>query len=171
MAGYVIHLAVAEEYIKNYSNDIDNYKEFIEGVIAPDSVKDKSLTHYGPKSSKPNLKLFFEDKDINDSFNKGYFLHLVTDYLFYNKFLEFFSKDIYNDYDILNKSLVKEFKVVVPEEVKDQVFYKKGETKLLDLEKTIKFIKNTAKHKLSDIKEAVLNNDKYWITIKQLQHK
>ena len=171
MAGYVIHLAVAEEYIKNYPKDIDDYKEFIEGVIYPDSVKDKSLTHYGPKSSKPNLKLFFEDKDINDSFNKGYFLHLLTDYLFYNRFLDYFSKDIYNDYDILNKVLIEKFEVKIPDSVKNSVFYLEGETKILNLEETIEFIINTAKHKINDIKEAVLNNDEYWLTIKQLEHR
>ncbi len=171
MAGYAIHLAVAEEYIRNYPDDVDDYEKFIEGVIYPDNIKDKSITHYGIKSSKVNLKAFFEERDIEDSFNKGYFLHLVTDYLFYNKFLDFFSKDIYNDYDILNKLIIEKFKVTIPEKVKDQVFYKNGNTKLLDLEETINFIKNTANYKLSDIKKAVLNNDEYWLTLKQLQHK
>ena len=171
MAGYVIHLAVAEEYIKNYPKDIDDYKEFIEGVIYPDSVKDKSLTHYGTKSSKPNLKLFFEDKDINDSFNKGYFLHLLTDYLFYNRFLDYFSKDIYNDYDILNKVLIERFEVKIPDSVKNSVFYLEGETKILNLEETIEFIINTAKHNINDVKEAVLNNNEYWLTIKPLEHR
>ena len=72
MAGYVIHLAVGEEYIRKHPNEINNYEEFIEGVIYPDSVTDKSLTHYGLKSSQVNLKRFFEDKDINTDFNKGY---------------------------------------------------------------------------------------------------
>ena len=171
MAGYVIHLAVAEEYIKNYPKDIDDYKEFIEGVIYPDSVKDKSLTHYGTKSSKPNLKLLFEDKDINNSFNKGYFLHLLTDYLFYNRFLDYFSKDIYNDYDILNKVLIERFEVKIPDSVKNSVFYLEGETKILNLEETIEFIINTAKHNINDVKEAVLNNNEYWLTIKPLEHR
>jgi len=33
-----------------------------------------------------------------------------------------FSKDIYEDYDILNKLLEEEFKVKIPEKVKDKVF-------------------------------------------------
>lgn len=93
MAGYVIHLAVGEEYIRKHPNEINNYEEFIEGVIYPDSVTDKSLTHYGPTSSQVNLKRFFEDKDINTDFNKGYCIHLITDYLFYNKFLTIFSSN------------------------------------------------------------------------------
>ena len=38
MPGYVIHLAVAEEYLKKHKNVKENYDEFIEGVIYPDSV-------------------------------------------------------------------------------------------------------------------------------------
>lgn len=170
MAGYVIHLAVGEEFIRNYPNEIKNYNEFIEGIIFPDGVTDKSQTHYGPKSSKVNLKNFFEDRDITDDFNKGYFLHLVTDYLFYNRFLEVFSKQyIYNDYDILNKALEDEFKVKIPDKIKDKVFYKEGETKILSLEKIKKFIKNTAKYNIEDIKKAVLEEDKNWLEIKPLK--
>ncbi len=170
MAGYVIHLAVGEEYLRNYPNEIKNYNDFIEGIIYPDSVTDKSLTHYGPKSSQPNLKDFFCDRDINSDFNKGYFVHLVTDYLFYNKFLKVFSKKyIYTDYDILNKELENKFQVKVPEKVKDKVFYKTGETKILNLEDTIEFIKSTAKHNLNDIKTAVLNGDNYWLEIRPMK--
>ena len=116
MAGYVIHLAVGEEYIRKHPNEINNYEDFIEGVIYPDSVTDKSLTHYGPTSSQVNLKRFFEDKDINTDFNKGYCIHLITDYLFYNKFLTIFSSNyIYNDYDILNKELKRKFEVKIPQ--------------------------------------------------------
>ena len=43
MAGYVIHLAVGEEYLRNYPNEIKNYNDFIEGIIYPDSVTDKSF--------------------------------------------------------------------------------------------------------------------------------
>ena len=41
MAGYVIHLAVAEAYKDKHINDIKNYEDFIKGVILPDSVSDK----------------------------------------------------------------------------------------------------------------------------------
>ena len=170
MAGYVIHLAVGEEYLRIHPGDINDYNEFIEGIIYPDSVTDKSLTHYGPKSSQVNLKKFFNDRDIEDDFNKGYFIHLVTDYLFYNKFLKVFSKKyIYTDYDILNKELENKFQVKVPEKVKDKVFYKTGETKILNLEDTIEFIKSTAKHNLNDIKTAVLNGDNYWLEIRPMK--
>ena len=169
MAGYVIHLAVGEEYIRNFPGEIKNYEDFIDGIIYPDSVSDKSVSHYGPKSSQVNLKAFFNDKDIDNDFNKGYLLHLVTDYLFYNKFLKTFSKQyIYTDYDILNKTLEEKFNVKLPEKIKMNVFYKTGEIKILNLEDTASFIINTAKYKLEDIKKAVNNNDKFWLEIRPL---
>ena len=171
MAGYVIHLAVAEAYKDKHINDIKNYEDFIKGVIFPDSVSDKSLTHYGEKSSKVNLKEFLRENEIDNDYNKGYFLHLVTDYIFYNKFLDCFSKDIYNDYDILNEILQKKFNVTIPESVKNKVFYKRGETKILEEEKVVKFIEEVSDYKLSEIREKVLKNDKYWLEFKNLPKK
>lgn len=46
MPGYVIHVAVAQEYLKKHKNVKEDYDEFINGTIYPDSVSDKSLTHY-----------------------------------------------------------------------------------------------------------------------------
>lgn len=170
MAGYVIHLAVGEEYLRIHPGDINDYNKFIEGIIYPDSITDKSLTHYGPKSSQVNLKKFLNDRDIDDDFNKGYFVHLVTDYLFYNKFLDTFSKKyIYNDYDILNKQLEERFNVKIPLKVKENVYYTSGTTKILNLNDTIEFIKNTAKYNLEDIKKAVLEGDKNWLEIRPLK--
>lgn len=170
MAGYVIHLAVAEVYKRKHPEDIKKYDKFIEGVIFPDSVSDKSITHYGEKSSKVNLKSFLEENEINDDYSKGYFLHLVTDYIFYNKLLECFSKDIYNDYDVLNKRLQEKFEVKIPENIKKDVFYKEGEeTKILNLEKVIKFIEEVSDYKLDEIKEKVLKHEEYWFEFRQLR--
>ena len=171
MAGYVIHLAVAEAYKDKHINDIKNYEDFIKGVIFPDSVSDKSLTHYGEKSSKVNLKEFLRENEIDNDYNKGYFLHLVTDYIFYNKFLDCFSKDIYNDYDILNEIIQKKFNVIIPESVNDKVFYKRGDTSILAEEKVMKFIEEVSDYKLSYIKEEVLKNNKYWLEFKKLPKK
>ena len=170
MAGYVIHLAVGEEHIRNFPNEIKNYNEFIEGIIYPDSVSDKSLTHYGQKSSKVILKDFFKERNLDTDFNKGYFVHLLTDYLFYNKFLEVFSsKYIYNDYDILNKDLEKEFKVKLPDKIKNKVFYEKGETKILKLEDVKQFIRKAGSYNLEDVKKEVLNGNSKWLEIRQLK--
>ena len=40
--------------MRRHENEIDDYKDFMDGIIFPDSVSDKSITHYGEKSSKVN---------------------------------------------------------------------------------------------------------------------
>ena len=71
MPGYVIHLAVAKEYLKKSKNRNENEEEFINGVIFPDSVKDKAITHYGEKSSKSNLYEFLKDKKSLETIYKA----------------------------------------------------------------------------------------------------
>ena len=167
MAGYVIHLAIAEEYLRKHKDVKEDYEEFIKGVIYPDSVTDKSLTHYGIKSSKVILKDFLQDNEINNSYMRGYFLHLITDYLFYNKYLEKFSKDIYNDYDILNKRLIEKYNVVLPENVQNNVFYKEGETKILTMELAIKIIDEISDLNLNAVEKEIRKNpnDEKWSKI------
>ena len=167
MAGYVIHLAIAEEYLKKHKDVKEDYDEFIKGVIYPDSVTDKSLTHYGIKSSKVILKDFLQDNEINNSYMRGYFLHLITDYLFYNKYLEKFSKDIYNDYDILNKRLIEKYNVVLPENIQNNVFYEDGETKILTMELAIKIIDEISDLNLNAVEKEIRENpnDEKWSKI------
>lgn len=167
MAGYVIHLAIAEEYLRKHKDVKEDYEEFIKGVIYPDSVTDKSLTHYGIKSSKVILKDFLQDNEINNSYMRGYFLHLITDYLFYNKYLEKFSKDIYNDYDILNKRLIEKYNVVLPVNIQNNVFYKEGETKILTMELAIKIIDEISDLNLNAVEKEIRenSNDEKWAKI------
>ena len=167
MAGYVIHLAIAEEYLKKHKDVKEDYEEFIKGVIYPDSVTDKSLTHYGIKSSKVILKDFLQDNEINNSYMRGYFLHLITDYLFYNKYLEKFSKDIYNDYDILNKRLIEKYNVVLPVNIQNNVFYKEWETKILTMELAIKIIDEISDLNLNAVEKEIRenSNDEKWAKI------
>ena len=167
MAGYVIHLAIAEEYLRKHKDIKEDYEEFIKGVIYPDSVTDKSLTHYGIKSSKVILKDFLQDNEINNSYMRGYFLHLITDYLFYNKYLEKFSKDIYNDYDILNKRLIEKYNVVLPENIQNNVFYEDGETKILTMELAIKIIDEISDLNLNAVEKEIRENpnDEKWSKI------
>lgn len=168
MAGYVIHLAVAEEYLRNHKDKKEEYNEFIEGVIYPDSVKDKSETHYGKLSALSNLYEFLKDKKLNNSFNRGYFLHLLTDYLFYNHYISYTSKDIYNDYDILNKSLIEKYKVKIPEKIKDKAFFKEGTLKILSLEVVEKVIEDISKLDIDTISEEVKRKPEKWTEMREL---
>ena len=169
MPGYVIHLAVAEEYLRKHENKPEQYNEFIEGVIFPDSVKDKSETHYGAKSSVSNLYEFLKENTLETSFKRGYFLHLLTDYLFYNKYIDRMSKDMYNDYDILNGILIDKYKVVLPEKVKDSVFFKEGELVILSMEIIAKLVDDISDMDLDEISKEVNENPVKWTTMRELK--
>jgi len=171
MPGYVIHLAVAEEYLRKHKDRKENYDDFIEGVIFPDSVKDKSETHYGRASSESNLYKFLEENSIEESFKRGYFLHLLTDYLFYNRYIDIFSKDVYNDYDLLNKGLMEKYKVVLPEKIKDYVFFKEGNNpKILSEQIVNSVVEDISKMDIDDIAKKVKENPEEWTKIRPLKH-
>lgn len=169
MPGYVIHLAVAEEYLRKHENKPEKYDDFIEGVIFPDSVKDKSETHYGAKSSISNLYEFLKENALDTSFKRGYFLHLLTDYLFYNKYIDRMSKDMYNDYDILNGILIEKYKVKLPEKVKDGVFFKQGELVILSMEIITNLVNDISEMDLDEIAREVNENPVKWTTMRELK--
>lgn len=158
MPGFVIHLAVANEYMKKHENEIKDKEGFILGTMTPDFVKDKSETHYGPESSQTSLRKYLEENEINSDFDKGYFLHLITDFIFYNKIIDTTSKDIYNDYDILNKYLIEKYEVEVPDRIKDCAQFKDGETKILTKEKADKAIEVASSVRLEDVKNKILES-------------
>lgn len=153
MPGYVIHLAVSKVYEKN--NKIKYLESFERGIIAPDLAKDKGKSHYGQYSSNPDLDKFIQMNGISSSYKEGYFLHLVTDYLFYNKFLKKWDNHIYDDYDKLNGRIAKKYNIVFPEELLKVVKIKEGELELLDEEEVYRFIDVVGK---IDIREMVKEN-------------
>ena len=170
MPGYVIHLSVAEEYLKKHQDVKEDYNQFIEGVIFPDSVKDKSLTHYGEKSSKSNLVEFLKENKLDNSFRRGYFLHLLTDYLFYNKYIDTMSNDMYNDYDLLNDMLIKKYNVVLPEKIKKFVFFKSnGDLKILSPSLVEKLISEISDFNLYDLEREIQNNPDMWTKFRELK--
>ena len=154
MPGYVIHLAVGKVYLRD--NKVEDLKEFERGIIAPDLAQDKSKSHYGPYSSKPDLNRYIELNGKLDDFKEGYFLHLLTDHLFYNKFLPSWSNDIYDDYNKLNMTLIKRYGIIVPKEVQDIVQYEDGNPKILNENELYCFIEAVGK---INIREMFLSKD------------
>lgn len=129
MACATIHLAITKKYLEKH-RELD-YDKVIAGTLYPDSVKDDDVTHYTLKNrgsdnvshvrGKVNLYAFLEEHATLDDFEIGWFLHLITDYLF---FLECFSteyleensyqdfcKDLYHAYDCLNLYLAEEYNI------------------------------------------------------------
>lgn len=154
MPGYMIHLAVGSVYEQN--NKIEDLPSFYKGIIEPDMIGDKSKTHYGPNSSQPGLSEYIKVNGISNSYKEGYFLHLLTDYLFYNRFLTNWDSNIYDDYDKLNSKIKEKYKIIVPEEIVDVVKYKTGELTVLNEEDLIRFIDNVGK---INVKEYVLEKN------------
>ena len=131
MPGFNIHLAIGKRYIEKQNklkieeNKIKNEKAFYDGLVAPDLVTDKAISHYTTEkdnsdlekylAGKVRLDLYLKDNKIETDFEKGVFLHLLTDYLFFNKFFEKeyirnvlyqeFVRDLYYTYEETNSYL------------------------------------------------------------------
>ena len=106
MASISIHLAVAQNVNKILKR---NEKEFFLGAIAPDIAKfvglDRKETHFIKKEDNtdtPNIELFYNKykKYLNNNYELGYYVHLLTDKLWFDEFLPNF---IINDNTILDK--------------------------------------------------------------------
>ena len=161
MPGYVVHIAIAQEYLKKHKKDFS--QDFILGSIDPDFTTDKSKSHYGKSPAYTNLNSFLKSNNINSDFQQGYFLHLVTDYLFYNYYVENFRKpQIYDDYDFTNEFLMKKYSVNLPEQVKDKVFFKNGNPEILTLSLACQIIDEISSLTLEEIEKEVNNNDSKW---------
>ena len=147
MPSFIIHLAIAKKYLNNHPQE--NAEEFYQGVIAPD-LKDKSTSHFGPYSSKPDLNRYCKEVGLETSYNRGYFLHLLTDDLFYNKYLKGFSSEIYEDYNIINKKLIEKYGIEIPKEIIGKVKFHEGNTKILNYESICRFIDAVGEMELDD---------------------
>lgn len=170
MPSYAIHLAVAEEYLRKHDEYVENYDEFIKGVIYPDTVVDKTKTHYGRASSESNLYLFLQDNKMDKSFSRGCFIHLLTDYVFYNKYIECWSPNIYGDYDILNDNLIKKYKLDIPEEVKDVMIpVKNKELSLLSMQMIDEFIEDVSKIDIDTVVQEIKQKDEKWTKFRPLK--
>ncbi len=130
MASAVIHLCVAKE-INKYLKMDENY--LLLGSIAPDISKQigetKEISHFLDHSNEddiPNIDRFLAKyrSELNNPFEMGYFIHLLTDKYWFRdyvyKFIDRYTQDkakknvtytalknlIYNDYTNLNISLI-----------------------------------------------------------------
>ena len=57
MASFNIHLAVGKRYIEK-TKAIKDEKEFYKGIIEPDLVSDKAVSHYTGIKDKNNLLIY-----------------------------------------------------------------------------------------------------------------
>lgn len=124
MASTHIHLAICNRYLEK--NKIEDADAFFRGNLDPDLTEDKSISHYTGAEDKNNLRYhleqkvrlneFLEQEDIDSDYQRGIFLHLITDYIFFNDFFENeymnnvtyqdFVKDLYYSYKMIDNYLI-----------------------------------------------------------------
>lgn len=123
MPSYTIHLAIAKEFLRK--NEGYNEEEFLKGTIAPDMTENKARTHFARSSSESNWGKFLDFYSLDKGFYSGWFLHLITDRLFFEEYLDDWEnredavgEKLYDDYDVLNKTIIEKYGVPIVEEVK-----------------------------------------------------
>lgn len=180
MACATIHLAVAKKYLENHKEL--NYEKVIAGTLYPDASQNKDKSHYTDINrgndnishirGKVNLYEFLKEHKKLEDFELGWFLHLVTDYLFFEECFtkeyllsntyQDFCKDLYFAYDCLNSYLSEKYNIT-KDDYKNypNEFYpgKPYENCILSTEMIDKFIS-----RVSDI-----NLEKYIKKIKEYQ--
>ncbi len=182
-----IHLAVAKKYLEKHNDE--NKEEFIAGTIAPDInypninkyingvSDDKNSHHFGLNYKTDNIieymkkkvdfNLFFNQNDINTSFLRAYFLHLLCDYYFFGEYISdeklsnlSFDEAVkigYNDYDLITPKLISKYNLIIPDQIKSIISRKGiGEIKILKEDTVDEFIDNMSKIDLFKAKQEVI---------------
>lgn len=186
MAGFNIHLAIGKKYIEN-NNNIKDINEFYNGVVAPDLAPDKVISHYTSCTDKSNLEYYLSKRielydylihnKINNDYDKGVFIHLITDYLFFNHFFEKkyinsidinkFNNDLYHSYDNTDKYLEDKYELKEITIYNDLIEYKNKSKKqkkttyengkdILPLDKLEEFINKTSIINIDNYKNKIL---------------
>lgn len=122
MASIMIHLAIAKK-VKDYFA-VKKEKDYYLGAIAPDiskqigESKDKSHFLINTTDNIPNIILFIKRYPTfkYNSFNLGYYTHLMTDKLWIEEFLPTFIQD--NTIKLLNGSIIS----TTPEEIENMLY-------------------------------------------------
>jgi hypothetical protein len=160
MPSLVMYLAIAKIYLEKHSEE--NEEEFMKGILAPDIKRnlkvEKAKLHYGEQSShRPDLNRFYQERGLDSSYNRGYFLNLLSDYLFYNKFLQEFSISIFHDFRKMNKRIKEKYKIDLPQELEGRVRFEVGHLSSIEEESVYKFIDSVGQLDLEEYKEQTSN--------------
>ena len=116
MPSIAAHMAVAKLVSGNLK--IHNY-DFIKGNLLPDIIL-KENSHYKVKGKFfliPDTDYFKRIFDLYDNLYLGYYVHLLLDKYFLEEFVPknisnldvFQDKTMYNDYNLINYQIIKEF--------------------------------------------------------------
>ena len=174
MPSFQIHLAVAKRYIEKHK--IVNEESFIEGNIAPDFVRPKEKSHYTIETTsgdllekmknKVDLERYLRENEIKTDYDKGIFLHLLTDKIFFSDFFDReviqkinhqeFNENLYISYEEINFYLKQKYPIIISKslmermkqdieksKIEKQLSLKEGK-QIISLEKLDAFIERTS---------------------------
>ena len=130
MASFSIHLAIGKRYLEKHNN-IKNIKEYKLGLIAPDLAPNKNETHYTTYLDKTNLEYYLDnriqlynylkDNKVDNDYELGVFIHLITDYIFFAHFFDkeyirsidinIFNNDLYHSYDNIDNYVKTKYNI------------------------------------------------------------
>ncbi len=186
MPSFNIHLSIAKRYIDK--NQIENKDEFIRGIVAPDLAEDDDKAHYSgyrdkndilnALKNKVQLDKYLEENSIESTYDKGVFLHLITDYLFFTDFFnekyllktgyKDFCKDLYYSYDICNQYLEDKYQIYygnykekiennIKKDNKEKEVDNSKRTNILPYEKLDEFIEKVSSIDIEEYKNKIIN--------------
>lgn len=114
---------------------------------------------WGDYQAITNIDEFLEDLkvDMNKDYWKGYFVHLLSDYYFYQKdFGNEYSEIIknrdkfYYDYDCLNKELVEIYDIPELDYINKYINYIEEQPKYLERDKVVEYIEKVSDFNITD---------------------
>lgn len=183
MASFNIHLAIAKRYIDK--NNISDKEAFYNGSVDPDLAINDNISHYTDTNRNKELLIpylqkktilpdYLRENKIDSDYNKGFFLHLVTDYLFFNEFFDNdylsnikyddFVRDLYYSYDFTNEYLenkynldLKQFNDKINVSL-DKSINASNSKNILDFNKLDTFIEKVSDIDLIGYKDKLLTN-------------
>ena len=188
MPGFNIHLAIAKRYMDKH-NDIKDKIAFYEGSIAPDFTGDKNKSHYTAKNrnntlnyssfllKKVILSKYLKSNQILSDYDKGIFLHLITDKIFFGDFfdtnyldnvdIKYFLRCLYYSYDLLNDYIRKKYvniydifdKSKIDDILKNYKSSDLDKESIISKEKIDEFIELVSDISIDEYKNKVLHDD------------
>lgn len=177
MACLAMHLAIAKKYLE--TNPKEDYEEITKGSYLPDIAEDKIISHYGKRIKINTIKDMLDSKvdiikcikatNLDESLSRGKFLHLLTDFLFYNfvysKGINNISpseigKMMYQDYDFVTGYIIKNYKIEIPKEVSHLVTNKEGLSSeiFFTIKEIDKFIEILSNYNLGKCKDLLIED-------------
>ena len=178
MACSAMHCYIAMKYSEKNEESV---KCMINGALLPDLAEDKVKSHFGnsekPKSikdmldAKVGIEKCSQQLNLSNHLNKGKYLHLVTDWLYYNYMYysnpemqhvsdpKVLLNGIKNDAAVINDRLIDNIDMnIIPQRAKKLFDLKTTETKcsLFPDDKIDRFVDVVSSLDLSDVQTRVM---------------